>query len=103
VTVTSEGAEKEVTERPACFSFAIRRGCSGGVIVALRGEVDQLSAKRLTRLLRDLIDDQGNGVVVFGLQDVSGVHPEALELFSAASGWARRHGTSFRLHGLPQA
>jgi anti-anti-sigma factor len=89
------------TPPPARFSFAVSRDRSG-VRVALSGELDQSHVERLTPVLRDLIDDQGNGTVVVDLRDVSGVDPEALELFSTASGWARRHGTSLRLEGPPE-
>jgi anti-anti-sigma factor len=85
----------------ASFSFAIGRS-GHSVVVTLHGELDQASSAPLERILRDLIDDQGNLAVVVDLRSISAADPSVLEVFLAASGWARSHRGSFRLYG-PQA
>lgn len=101
-----EGAEgpavvaDPTTRPPPRFSFAVSRDRSS-VAVTVHGELDQLSAERLAPVLRDLIGDRANRVVVVDLGDVCGVDPEALELFSTASGLADHHGTRFRVQGPP--
>ena len=82
------------------LSFAIRR-VGGRVVVTVRGEVDRTGADCLAEILRDLIDNQGNGTVVVDLRYVAGVDPSLAEVFSAASDWARRHGARFGVHDPP--
>jgi anti-anti-sigma factor len=78
------------------FSFAIRR-VGATVVVALHGELDELSVAGLTPVLRDLIDDQGNQSVVVDLEGVTSVDPSAARLFRDAWRWARTHRASFGL------
>ena len=84
------------------LSFAIRR-VAGKIVVTVRGEVDRSGVEGLAGVLRDLIDNQGNGTVVVDLRHVAGVDPSLAEVFSAASAWARRHGAKFGLHDPPPA
>lgn len=89
------GGGVDLATRPR-FSFAIGR-VHGTVVVTLRGQVEGIGVETLSVVLRDLIDNQGNWVVVVDLREASGVDSSALELFSAASGWARGHGATFRV------
>ena len=82
------------------LSFAIRR-VGGGVVVTVRGDVDRDGVEDLTGVLRDLIDNQGNGTVVVDLRYVAGVDASLADVFSAASAWARRHGARFGVHAPP--
>ena len=52
-------------------------------------------------VLRDLIDNQGNGTVVVDLRYLAGVDASLADVFSAASAWARRHGARFGVHAPP--
>lgn len=84
----------------APFTFAISRALSTAV-VTIHGELDEPNVDRVTRVLRNVIADQGNKTVVVDLRDVSGVDPSATTLFHDALGWARRRGARFFLHAPP--
>ena len=87
--------ELQVHRQPQ-FSFSIGRA-GGAVVVTVHGEVNAANVETLGRVLRDLIDDQGNLALLVDLRDVPTVDPSAVDLFSAASGWAARHGATFSL------
>ncbi len=93
------GGEVDLAARSR-LSFAIGR-VGGTVVVTVRGEVDRTGVQDLAGVLRDLIDNQGNGTVVVDLRDVAGADPSLVEVFSAASDWARRHGARFSVHDPP--
>lgn len=82
------------------FTFDIGRS-SDAVVVTLHGGLDRSNVAPLERILRDLIDDQGNLQVVVDLRDLSAVDPAAIQVFLAASRWARRHRATFRLYRPP--
>src|SRR5207248_10024530 len=95
-------AAGSTTPPPPRVRFAVSHAVSTAV-VTLHGVLDDRGGELLASLLRGVIDDVRTGVVVVDLRDVSGVELPAVEVFTAASGWARRKAIGFRLFGPPAA
>lgn len=79
------------------FSFAISRAL-GTVVVTLHGELEGDGGAALRPILMDLVEGQGNAVVV-DMRDVKIVSREASEVFGAVAERARQHNSRFELFG----
>ena len=95
-------AAGSTTPPPPRVRFAVSHAASTAV-VTLHGVLDDHGGDLLAVVLRGVIDDIRTKTVVVDLRDVSGVEPSAVEVFTAASGWARRKAVGFRLFGPPVA
>ncbi len=84
------------TTPPSGLSLAVGR-VLGTVVVTLRGELDLQSYGPLDAMFRDLIEDQGNRVVVVDLPDVRVADRAALGVFAGAVTSARRRGSALIL------
>ena len=79
------------------LSLAIGRA-SGTVVVTIHGELDEADGGVLRPILMDLVEGQGNAVVV-DIRDVKVVSPAASEVFRAVAARARQHNSRFELFG----
>lgn len=84
------------------FSFEVSR-ISGRVVVAAHGSLDREAWPVLDRALRDLIDNQGNMVVVVDLADVTVTDLACTGVFLAAAASAARRGGKLVLAAPPAA
>lgn len=84
------------------FSFEVRR-VAGRVVVTAHGTLDSTACPVLDRALRDLIDDQGNMVVVVDLADVSVSDLECTGVLLASAASAARRGGKLVLAAPPAA
>jgi len=82
---------------PSGLSVVIGRAL-GTVVVTVRGALEDCAAEPLGRVLRDLVDNQGNRRVVIDLRAASGVSSAVREVFAAVGSSARRRGSSLSLH-----
>lgn len=86
---------------PSGASVVVRRA-RGAVIVAFRGALGDCAAEVVGRVLRDLVDDQGNRKVVIDLQAATRVDPAVLDVFASVATSAHSRGGSVRLYGAPR-
>jgi anti-anti-sigma regulatory factor len=81
---------------PSDFTVVIGR-VFGTVVVTVRGTLDAAAAGPLERLLRDLVDNQGNRAVSIDLRAASPPDPAVAEILVAVAASAKRRGSSFSL------
>lgn len=86
----------EGTSSWAPFSLAVSRALST-VVVTTHGGLDTDAAQQLGHTLVDLIDNQGNMVVVVDLWDMGVLDTAALEIFGKACAAARLRGAELTL------
>jgi anti-anti-sigma factor len=73
-------------------------GRTGGtVVVTIHGEIDSDDWSRISAILRDLIDAQGNLDVVLDLCEVVSLEGDAVPLIVHAARQAHTHGGRLRL------
>lgn len=73
------------------FSFTVSR-VSSRVVITGHGTLDQAGCATLDRILRDLIDDQGNLAVVVELGEVTVSRLECAAVLAEATASAARRG-----------
>ena len=84
------------------FSFDVSR-LSGQVVVTLHGALETSACPVLDRVLRDLIDNQGNMAVVVDLADVTVADMACAGVLLAAASSAARRGGELVLAARPEA
>jgi anti-anti-sigma factor len=84
------------------FSFVIGRAM-GTVVVTARGELDAPACNQLGRVLRDLIEGQGNLTVVVDLNEVASIHSSGVRVLVEAVSLAEERGGLLMVSDPPHA
>jgi anti-anti-sigma factor len=75
----------------------------GTVVVMARGELDAPACNQLGRVLRDLIEGQGNLAVVVELKEVASIHSTGVRVLVEAAGLAEERGGRLMVSDQPHA
>jgi anti-anti-sigma factor len=94
--VTAPASEPSPAAGGRTSSFSVGR-TGGTVVVTIHGEIDSKDWSRISAILRDLIDAQGNLDVVLDLCEVVSLEREAVPLIVHAARQAHTHGGHLRL------
>ena len=94
--VTAPASEPTPHAGGRTSSFSVGR-TGGTVVVTIHGEIDADDWSRISAILRDLIDAQGNLDVVLDLGEVDSLEEDAVPLIVHAARQAHTHGGRLRL------